>query len=275
MCLIAFAIGASATRPLVIAANRDEFFDRPALPLAKWQAAGGPVISGRDLRAGGTWLGASPQGRIAMLTNVREPNPQAAPRSRGDLPLQWLARSDMAAQDFLQGLDAQHFGGCNLVLGDVSRGQWTWATNRPDAATLASAGARSNSQGWFSQFLSPGLYGLSNALLDTPWPKTLALKSALQQALAHKDESDMVASLWPALMNPRRAEAHELPETGVSPALEMGLSSAFVDMPERGYGTRCSTVLCLSHAKTGLAGNAWERSVGEPGEARVSWLVAA
>ena len=91
MCLIAFAINASARWPLVIASNRDEFLDRPTLPLNDWKTASDQrILSGRDLRAGGTWLGATPDGRVAFVTNVRQAQPQAAARSRGELVTRWL-----------------------------------------------------------------------------------------------------------------------------------------------------------------------------------------
>jgi uncharacterized protein with NRDE domain len=121
MCLVAFAIGASARWPLVIAANRDEFLERPTLPLARWKTASGQeIISGRDLRAGGTWMGITPAGRIAFFTNVRQAQPDAAPRSRGELVTRWLEGSG-DAPGFVAALEDKGaaFGGFNLVLGDL------------------------------------------------------------------------------------------------------------------------------------------------------------
>ena len=126
MCLVAFAVGASEHWPLVIAANRDEFLERPTLPLARWKTgAGQEIISGRDLRAGGTWMGITPGGRIAFLTNVRQAQPEAALRSRGELVTRWLEGSGDAV-DFVAALEGQGapFGGltwcwviCNAMPG--------------------------------------------------------------------------------------------------------------------------------------------------------------
>lgn len=245
MCLIAFAIGASQRWPLVVASNRDEFLDRPTLPLDRWQTTSGQeVISGRDLRAGGTWLGMTPAGRVAFLTNVREASPKAAPFSRGELVTRWLeGHSDAAAFSVLLEKDKHQYGGFNLVLGDVQRNDWTWMTNR----LLASL------SGWHSETLAPGIYGLSNAALDTPWPKTLALKNALKASLQKADKANLQhdswqGPLWAALGNRERAPSHSLPTTGVPDAMEAALSSAFVDFPEHGYGTRSSTVLVASES---------------------------
>lgn len=235
MCLVAFAIGASARWPLVIAANRDEFLERPTLPLARWNTASGQeIISGRDLRAGGTWMGITPAGRIAFLTNVRQAQPEAAPRSRGELVTRWLASGDDAA-GFVAALEDKGaaFGGFNLVLGDLRQKAWTWVTNKYGGAPVLHA-----------QALAPGLYGLSNAGLDTPWPKTLELKRVLAAALQSGDGHEGLQKLlWTALGSRQRALPADLPHTGVPLDLEEALSSAFVEVPGRAYGTRCSTVL--------------------------------
>lgn len=240
MCLIAFAIGASQRWPLVIASNRDEFLDRPTLPLDRWKTpCGQEIISGRDLRAGGTWLGMTPAGRVAFLTNVREAGSKVAALSRGELVTRWLAsHCDAAAFAALLEKDKHEYGGFNLVLGDVQRNAWTWMTNR---SVLSDSG-------WHSETLAPGVYGLSNAALDTPWPKTLALKNALmaslqQEARANSQDDSWQGPLWAALGNRARVPMHSLPRTGVPEAMEAALSSAFVDFPEHGYGTRSSTVL--------------------------------
>ncbi|MEO8013188.1 MAG: NRDE family protein [Polaromonas sp.] len=241
MCLIAFAIGVSQRFPLVIASNRDEFLDRPTLPLDRWQTPGGQeIISGRDLRAGGTWLGMTPAGRVAFLTNVREAEPKVAAFSRGELVTRWLeSHSDAAAFASLLEKDSQRYGGFNLVLGDVQRNAWTWMTNR----SLAS------SSGLHFETLAPGVYGLSNAALDTPWPKTLALKNALrasleQGAIAYDDS--WKDPLWAALGDRARAPTHDVPKTAAREAMEVALSSAFVQFPDLGYGTRSSTILVAS-----------------------------
>jgi len=246
VCLIAFAIGASNHWPLVIASNRDEFLSRPTLRLTRWQTASGrEIISGRDLRAGGTWLGMTPDGRIAFLTNVREADPKIALRSRGDLVLRWLeTEGDFESFAATLEKEAESYGGFNLVLGNLQQNDWAWVTNK-SSATLS---------GWSVQALQAGVYGLSNAALDTPWPKTMELKRVLTSALveeANPTNSDALqVSLWNALLNRERAPLDELPATGLNPAFEAALSSAFVDFPEYAYGTRCSTVLLAS--KTGF-----------------------
>lgn len=259
MCLIAFAINASARWPLVIASNRDEYYERPALPLAPWHTASGcSITSGRDAWAGGTWLGLTPAGRVAFLTNVR-----AVPgvslvvpqRSRGELVTRWLEGA-MDAAAFMRQTDASAYGGCNLVLGDWQRGCWTWVTNR-NFATESSALASQHmpGSGWYSCALPAGIYGLSNAALDTPWPKTLALKKVLADALqgpyCKPGSAFPEAPLWTALASRVTAAHSNLPATGVPPAFEHALSSAFVDSQERAYGTRCSTLLVASGLRDG------------------------
>lgn len=263
MCLVAFAINASARWPLVIAANRDEFFDRPTLPLGPWQTASGQdVISGRDLRAGGTWLGMTPGGRVAFLTNVREANAQAAPRSRGELVTRWL-EENADASEFARAVkkDGADYGGFNLVLGDFQRNTWMWLSNR--FAKIPSAAA----PGWHEQLLPPGIYGLSNAALNTPWPKTMALKSILTSGLAASanapESQTLQTSLWAALANRERAPREKLPATGVPLISEEALSSAFVAFPEHSYGTRSSTVLLASAHDSREGARRWDMSVEE------------
>ncbi|WP_341911378.1 NRDE family protein [Polaromonas sp. YR568] len=241
MCLIAFAISASPRWPLVIAANRDEFLNRPTAPLARWTTdAGKEVISGRDLRAGGTWLGLSPGGRMAMLTNVREPHPVAGERSRGELVMRWL-EGEMDAGQFMAQTDCAAYGAFNLVLGDFQSSTWHWLTNQsdPDGRPV---------EGWQACALKPGVYGLSNGALDTPWPKTRALKKALCQALDSDRQEDLQAGLWSALQDRQRPGDGQLPRTGVPLALERALSSVFVEFPEHAYGTRSSTLLVVSRS---------------------------
>ncbi len=264
MCLVAFAINASARWPLVIAANRDEFLDRSTLALARWQTGSGQeVISGRDLRAGGTWLGMTPDGRVAFLTNVREASPPAAPRSRGELVTRWLEAAGDATS-FVAALESDRgaYGGFNLVLGDFEHNTWTWVTNKP-----------ATSSGWHAQSLPPGVYGLSNAQLDAPWPKTMELKRVLAAALLDGQSDsrpDMLQTqLWTALANPERAPAGQLPDTGVAPALEEALSSAFVDFPEYAYGTRSSTLLLASAQGTQNGARRWAIQVEEKTHCRI------
>jgi uncharacterized protein with NRDE domain len=260
VCLVAFAINTSARWPLVIAANRDEFWDRPTLPLSRWHSATGQeIIAGRDLRAGGSWLGISPGGRVAFLTNVREAQPATAPRSRGELVTRWL-EANADAGGFAQAMDGAAYGGFNLVLGDFQTNAWSWLSNRHGADSALH-------QHLHFQALPPGVYGLSNAALNTPWPKTTALQRVLADALSAQAnvpaDDALQAPLWTALANRERAPHEQLPATGVSLAMEEALSSAFVDFPEHGYGTRSSTVL-LASAQGGREGaRRWDVTVQE------------
>lgn len=230
MCLIALAIGQHPRFPLVVAANRDEFFARPAAALDWWTPphAQAAILAGRDLDAGGTWMGLTRSGRIAMLTNVREPaRRDAAAPSRGDIVPAWLTGT--ASMDrFWASQDWSRYNGFNLIAADVANGEWFCASNR---------GAR-------MQRLEPGLYGLSNAWLDTPWPKVRDLKQLVQQALSASQTSEALAHrLLDALADRRPAPEHELPRTGIEPGWEQALSAAFIHSAERGYGTRCSTLV--------------------------------
>lgn len=240
MCLIAFAVQPAAPVPLLIAANRDEFWDRPTEPLAEWQTdTGHTVWAGRDVRAGGSWLGFSPQGRVAMLTNVRSAAPDAAPRSRGLLVTDWLT-STLPALQWLERHRPQEFGPFNLVLGDLARGFWLWVTNASVPPTPLSAAKPDLPPGWDGCVLGAGVYGLSNAWLDAPWPKTLQLKQAVQRWATQGPSAN--STVLQALSSVQLAPAHALPRTGLPEELESILSSPFVYDPARRYGTR-STLL--------------------------------
>lgn len=235
MCLIAFAIGADAERPLLLAANRDEYFERPTEPLHRWTLADGTgVLAGRDLRDGGTWLGLSETGRVAMLTNVRSANPGSGRRSRGELATRWLA-AGASEGALLAGIDPADYGGFNLIVGDLDTGSWTWISNRDPGQPHADQATSLH-----HETLSPGVYGLSNAALNTPWPKTQRLRAALASAL--RGSGDVAAPLGRALAD-HQTVTGDLPSTGVPPEIERALSSPFVDMADRGYGTRSSLVV--------------------------------
>lgn len=242
MCLIAFAIGLQPGLPLWLASNRDEVLDRPTQPLDRWRSDdGAEVLGGRDLRDGGTWLGISPAGRVAWLTNVREAVAARGARSRGELVTRWLqGRHDAAA--FAADLDPGAYGGFNLVIGDLAGGHWCWIGNRHPQRPHAP-----QSPALFQRTLAPGLYGLSNASLDTPWPKTQRLRSALAASPAHDE------ALARALTDTTRPADDALPRTGVPLEMERALASPFVQMPERGYGTRSSTLLRIESDRHGLS----------------------
>ncbi len=232
MCLVAIAIddGAHARFPLVVAANRDEFRDRLAAPLDWWSPGEAlpPILGGRDLAAGGTWLGLTAAGRFALLTNIREParNDASAP-SRGEVVPLWL-RDDFEHDAFVERVAAAGYNGCNLIAADFARGDCFWADNR----------------GSPPRALERGLWGLSNAGLDTPWPKVQALKRRMAAAIdSAADVRTLAERLFDALADRALADDAMLPDTGIARAWERALSAAFIDMPDRRYGTRCSTLV--------------------------------
>lgn len=251
MCLAAFALNAHPRFPLVIAANRDEFFARAAAPLAWWHDHP-DILAGRDLSAGGTWFGLTRAGRLALLTNVREPGRQIidAP-SRGELVVDWLT-STQDAPAFAAGLQPG-YNGFNLVTADLVQVRWHWISNRADAPLP----------------LANGIHALSNAALDTPWPKTTGLKAALADALDNATSAEQLANdLLAALADAVPAADAALPDTGVGLARERLLSPRFVRIPDPAqpglalYGTRCSTVLVR---KADGSTRVSERSVGADG----------
>lgn len=268
MCLIAFALNAHPDCPLLIAANRDEHLDRPTQPLHGWRLPHGtPVVAGRDSHAGGTWLGATPAGRIAMLTNVREwPVAGADPDlSRGELVTRWLD-GDNGWSAFAQATHGARYNGFNLVLGDLQRGQWAWLSNR---------GGQSPGD-LVVRELGDGVYGLSNAALDTPWPKTVQLTTAMRAALAPRSlNAPWREGLLHALLDETKAAPQDLPVTGAPRAWEQALSSPFVDYAERRYGTRSSTLVNLS--AQGLELEEWTHERAEPPQpepGRARWPLA-
>jgi uncharacterized protein with NRDE domain len=220
VCLILVGWRVHDEYPLVVAANRDEFFDRSALPAAFWSDAPG-VLAGRDRQAGGTWLGISRSGRFAALTNFRDPSRQRTGMpSRGSLTVDFLAGT-APPMAYLQDLAARDsaFNGFNLLVGDDRQ-----------------LCCYSNVVGVPHQ-LPPGVYGLSNHLLDTPWPKVAVAKTRLRAALAElPDHAALFSLLRDDAIHPDR----QLPDTGVGAEWERLLSAAFVRTAE--YGTRCSTV---------------------------------
>jgi uncharacterized protein with NRDE domain len=252
MCLIAFAIEADPGCPLLIASNRDEFFDRPTAPLHRWALPNGvEVVAGRDLRDGGTWLGVNALGRVAMLTNVRGAELGAAARSRGELANRWLS-GELDWPALLASLSPADYGGFNLVVGDALSGVWGWVSNRNPAHPHSTEVPTLH-----NRRLAPGLYGLSNATLDTAWPKTLRLKQALAEALAQPSAEDAQARLIQALGDGQPAPLHALPKTGVPEPLEQALSSPFVHIPANGYGTRTSLLVRATRTPPSKGGSGW------------------
>jgi uncharacterized protein with NRDE domain len=251
MCLIAFAWGASERFPFVVAANRDEFLARPTAPLSQWTSPGGAtVVGGRDLKDGGTWMGFSPNGRFAMLTNVRDPKaaPTAQPISRGSLALAWL-ESDLTAHTWVETLDATRYQGFNLIVGDWQAKQSHYLTNQvfsgPFAKIAGIEYARVATDLIAINLPWGSVYGLSNAGLDTPWPKTMLLKGAVEKSLSNANAQALISHNLSILAEKSKPQDAQLPATGVPLELERALSSPFVAYPENApnYGTRTSAVV--------------------------------
>jgi len=233
MCLMVFALRSHPDYPLVLAANRDEFYLRRTRPAAWWGHALS-VLAGHDEEAGGTWLGITRRGRFAALTNVRAPserNPHAP--SRGTLVLSALQSSESPAT-WLESNAARMsaYNGFNLLLGDVGPLGGTNIEPRLDYF--------SNRNGAPSRSLAPGVYGLSNASLDTPWPKVTRAVTRFACSIASRVDLNLLVHL---LENRELARDAELPSSGVPYEWERALSS--IQIRANGYGTRASTVITV------------------------------
>jgi len=218
MCMVFFAAGDPEV-PLMIAANRDEFYDRPTAPMTFWPDHP-DLLAGRDIRAGGTWLGITRSARVAFITNYRGPRTHENPPSRGHLVRDFLI-GDQTPEDFGTWLVEQgpNYEGFNLVFGTSDR--------------LFYYGNRANSG---PEPISPGAHGLSNGLLDEAWPKLARGKARFTELRDAPPESVF------AMLADRSVPADEdLPETGVGLEIERILAPIFIDTDR--YGTRCSTVL--------------------------------
>ncbi|CAG0969189.1 hypothetical protein BURK2_01182 [Burkholderiales bacterium] len=220
MCLAIVAFRAHSRYPLIIAANRDEFHARATAPAAWWPNG---VLAGKDLSAGGTWLGCTPRGRYALLTNFREGGTRKTGlRSRGLLVTDVLLAQESPEKTLLKMLGtAGEYDAFNLLAGDGD--ELVYLSNRD-------GGCRA---------LPPGVYGLSNDLLDTPWPKLRRTKTRVIEWL--EEGAEDIETLFAHLRDPSRPEDRELPSTGVSLEWERLLGAAFIVNPD--YGTRCTTVL--------------------------------
>jgi len=221
MCLIAWNWQPNSQNPMLLIANRDEFYARPTAALHWWPD--GDVLAGRDLQAGGTWLGISRSGRLAALTNHRDPtNVRTNAPSRGELVSTFL-QSDTSAERYLSTLAkrAADYNPFNLLVFDGAR-----------LMGLESRHAK-------VMTLQPGIGAVSNADFLTPWPKLTRLSSGLQTLLAQAHPGD--SALLALLHDPTPALDADLPATGISLDFERALSAAFVALPD--YGTRASSVV--------------------------------
>ncbi|MEE4144675.1 MAG: NRDE family protein [Halieaceae bacterium] len=226
MCLLIFAHQADPRYRLVLAANRDEFHARPTAPSTFWPEHP-DLLAGRDLEQGGTWMGITRTGRFAAITNYRDPaRTSPAPRSRGELPLDYLS-GDMDPQSYLLGLRerTREYAGFNLLVGDADS-LW-YLTNSLAPGTSA------------PQCLQPGIYGLSNARLNTPWPKVVLGKARLR-ALLENDGLDHDA-LTGVVDSRQLADLQDLQRQGLGNDMDQILSAQFITAGS--YGTRSSTTV--------------------------------
>jgi len=228
MCLIFVSYHHHPDYPLIVAANRDEFYARPSTPIHEWPDQPG-VIAGRDQDKGGTWLGFARDGRFAAVTNFRSGQANENRLSRGQLALQLLTseQPDHFINDELA-RTAPDYNDFNCLF--YYRKQLYYLSNKADS---------------HQAILSPGIYGLSNALLDTPWPKLIRGKAAFSRAITSVPDEP---ALWRTLADQTLAADNELPQTGVSQDWEKLLSSRFIQSPH--YGTRSSHLLFWSATGT-------------------------
>ena len=240
MCLIVLAWRARADLPLVVAANRDEWRDRPAEP-AHWWPDSPDLLAGRDLKARGTWMGLTASGRFAAVTNFRDPaDKRSTALSRGGLVTGFLS-SSLTPRAYCEQLrpHVRDYNGFNLILGD--------------GGGLYYFGSREG----VTREIEPGIHGLSNHLLDEPWPKVTRGRTAMASAL---QAADPAPALFEMLSDPAGAGDHELPDTGVGLEWERRLAAPLITGAD--YGTRASTVVTLS-----IRGEAFfeERTLNESG----------
>ncbi len=232
MCLIVFAWKLIPCTPIVFAGNRDEFYDRPAAAADWWQDYPN-IYGGRDLQSGGTWLGMttvdgedSLTSKFAAITNIRAPSEKRedAP-SRGELVANYL-KSELSARDYIASIrdTVADYNGFNLLIGDKEDLIWFSNRNQDDARN--------------GQPLPPGIYGISNASLDTPWPKVVRTKAEFASMICQRAPVD---AYFEVLANTTPAPDCRLPDTGVSFEMERLLSSPCIVSPN--YGTRVSTVV--------------------------------
>jgi len=226
VCLIFFSIQQHPTYKLIVAGNRDEFYNRKTAAANYWSDYP-QVLGGRDLEAMGTWLGMTKSGKLSMLTNYRDPqNINPAAPSRGQLVSDYLLE-DVSPKDYLTNIEKKGklYNGFNLLAGTPD--EFWYYSNYKDGVTS----------------IAPGFYGISNHLLETPWPKVLRGKEKLKSILTKsKLEADELFNL---LYDDARAPQHQLPNTGLPPDREEALSSMFIKTEN--YGTRCSTVILVDY----------------------------
>ncbi|MFC3038758.1 NRDE family protein [Virgibacillus xinjiangensis] len=228
MCLINFHFQEHPVYPLIVAANRDEFYDRPTKPAHFWEDEPN-ILAGRDLEQMGTWLGITKDGRFAALTNYRNPeHMKAGSISRGEIVKQYLS-GNATPEEYIQRLQRNRdkYTGFNLIAGNKDK--LLHYNNVYDDITE----------------VGPGTHGLSNDTLNTPWPKVGKGKTALQEYV-DSHETMQPDALFSIISDAERAPKEQLPDTGVGMEMEKRLSPLFIQLPD--YGTRSSSVLLIDHS---------------------------
>jgi len=229
MCLLAFAYKVHPKFPLILIGNRDEFHNRPSREAMFWVKEGYPnILAGKDLEAGGTWLGIHKNGKWAVLTNYRDlTKTKSEAPSRGDLVLNYL-KEEISMRDYAFNLrtQAQDYNGFNLILGDKE--EILHYSNESDIITI----------------IPPGIHGLSNALLNVPWKKVIRTKSGLKNAIKQIENDDINPnSFLDILLDETKAKEEDLPHTGLSKEKEMAISSPFIIGEE--YGTKSAHLITI------------------------------
>lgn len=228
MCLINLQFRKHPTYKLIIAANRDEFYGRPAASAHYWTDEP-HILAGRDLTGMGTWLGVTKKGRIAALTNFRDPtNLESGHLSRGAVVKNFLAGT-ASPIEYLKTIDPKQYAGFNLIIGDAEK--LVYYNNIQEE----------------SYEIPPGTHGLSNHFLNTPWPKVIKGKERLASYMAETKKADL-QKIFTMLMDDEHAPDTHLPDTGVGLDLERMLSPMFIKTPD--YGTRSATVVLVTHDNT-------------------------
>jgi uncharacterized protein with NRDE domain len=250
MCLLAIAFNHRPDTPLAVCSNRDEFYQRPTLPLHWWQDM--PVLAGRDEQQGGTWIGLSQNNRFAAVTNFRDLSKpefhEARPKSRGNLVTDFLC-SQASAQSWADSAlpDFDLYGGFNLLIYDGE--QLLYLNNFNNQV----------------RSLEPGIYALSNHLLDSPWPKVDYARQQLRQTLdRQRNDQQTLDDLLGLLEQNQTYPDHLLPNTGVPADWEKRLSSAFIVAED--YGTRATTSIVLSSSGGSIAEQTYIKGIAAQSE---------
>ena len=234
MCLILFSWQQNPSHPLILIANRDEFYQRATEELHHWESPAG-IAAGRDLKAGGTWLAAHPSGRFAALTNVRSQHQHTAKApSRGELIPDFLT-SKLTLHQWCKQLQQRghQYSGFNLLFGDIRNSQLFCYNNQTRRLIE----------------LKPGLYGLSNAELDDDWPKVTRGKQLLENVLSQPIVPNLDA-LWPILSDDQQPLVNQLPDTGIGLTAEQLLAPITIRSEQ--YGT-CSSMIMISQGTHAVA----------------------